>query len=157
MDQQPLFEIFGLGASFVVYKDYLVIKRATAVGLIYHGMKGDKAIPFSDIAGIQAQPPFLFWNGSLQIITQGNVESQGNYEELYKDENTILVNKENYDKGLQLQKYLAEYKSKSHEKTGSISTADELEKLTNLLQKGAITQDEFERLKKDLLEDQENN
>ena len=67
------------------------------------------------------------------------------------DENTISFDgKEKYEKALEIKEYI-EKKIKSG-RSGSSSTADEVEKLHSLMEKGIISKKEFEAKKKQILD-----
>lgn len=85
----------------------------------------------------------------------GGIEAQGGIRTANCDENTITFNAINNKKAQDIQNYIENLiLNKTNSQTATVSTisvADEIKKYKELLDMGAITQDEFECKKKQLL------
>ncbi len=100
--------------------------------------KGEKFVEYEDITGIEFKKGLVF--GELEIHTSGmKIE----VERVKKDEGdafvTVLRNK------------LAETRKQKYGKTEELSPMDEIKKAKELLDIGAITEEEFEAIKKKYL------
>jgi len=151
MEEIPIIEFKGRNGKVELYKDFVRLNRETVMGFLMQGLKGKKDIYFHNITSIQIKKPGLTV-GYLQFSIPGGNESQRGAFNSLKDENTIsFIGKENYEKALKIKEYV-EKKIKS-KNSGSLSSADEIEKLHSLMEKGILTKKEFEEKKKRLLED----
>lgn len=147
---EPIISFKGRNGKIELYKDFVRLDRGTALGFLMQGLKGKKDIYFHNITSIQIKKPGLSV-GYLQFSIPGGNESRRGMFNSLNDENTISFDgKEKYEKALKIKEYI-EKKIKS-KNSGSSSTADELEKLHSLMEKGVISKKEFEAKKKQLLD-----
>lgn len=115
--------------------------------------KKQKTIPINSIISVQIKKPG-FIGGYLYFQTIGGLSnsSMKTVNDYIKDENAIVLNsKKKYEIALQIKEYIEKIQSSSSN-INQFSNADELAKYKNLLDEGAITQEEFEKKKKQLLE-----
>lgn len=118
--------------------------------------KRDKKIPYSQISGVEVKKPGAMVNGFIQIQIPGQISSNSNLKisggayDAVKDENAIVfTGNKNYEIAIKMQEYIL---SKiGNQNTQQVSVADELQKFKALLDSGAITEDEFNAKKKQLL------
>ena len=149
MDAEPIIEFKGTNGRIELHKNFVRIDRETVMGFIFHGLKGKKDIYFKNITSIQIKKPGLS-TGYMQFSLPGGIEAVGGASNAIKDENTISFNGQgNYEKALKIKEYIEKENIPSSSPT--YSSADEIEKLHALMEKGIITQKEFEQKKKDLL------
>jgi hypothetical protein len=147
---EPIISFKGRNGRIELYKDVVRLDRGTAMGFLLQGLKGKKDIYFHNITSIQIKKPG-FAVGYLQFsIPGGNESRRGAFDALH-DENTItFIGKDNYEKALKIKEYIEKkIKSKS---SGTLSSADEIEKLHSLMEKGVISKKEFEAKKKQILD-----
>lgn len=161
-------EIYRLKCTnglLIVYDDRAVISRKTAQGFISQGLKGDKTFFYKDLYSVEYKKPNLWANGYIKFILPGIPEvsqALGTFgsttEEASKDPNTLILRafkKEIPIKSEEMYNYIiqkiSEYKN-VEKKSNKISDADEILKFKKLLDEGIITQEEFEKKKKQLLE-----
>jgi hypothetical protein len=137
----------GVAASLEVNDDYIVIRRSFVLGfLLQHGIKGEKRIPYSSITAVQYKRAGIM-NGYIQFSIGGGNESRGGLLAAAEDENTVLFrNNEAFDKARDL------IEKKIGSRTGAQvvsaqSSADQLEKLAGLLDRGLLTKEEFDEQK----------
>jgi len=115
--------------------------------------KGDKLIPYKNISGVQFKEPGVTW-GYIQFTLPGWIERRGGSWDAASDENTITFNR-NLE-GFRKVRSIVEEKQYSNnvptpQTPPTSSKADELTKLAALKRDGAITEEEYAQLKKDLL------
>jgi hypothetical protein len=149
--EEPIISFKGRNGKIELYKDFVRFDRGTVMGFLMQGLKGKKDIYFHNITSIQIKKPG-FTVGYMQFSIPGGNESQRGVFNSLDDENTIsFANKKDYEKALKIKEYI-DKKTKS-KNSNSSSSADEIEKLHSLFQKGIITKKEFEEKKKKLLDD----
>lgn len=116
--------------------------------------KGEKTIPFNQIVSIEVKKPG-FLNGYIYFQTIGSTGTrrQNNPHDMAMDDNSVQFNsKANYDIALYIKSYFEQWQvSWLNQKETSMSNADEIMKYKQLLDGGAITQEEFDAKKKQLL------
>lgn len=116
-------------------KDGLSLKKT---GRLIGLNKGEKFVEYEDITGIEFKKGLVY--GDLKIFTSGmKIE----VERVKKNEGdafvTVLRNK------------LKETRNEKLEKPEEVSPMDEIKKAKELLDSGAITEEEFENIKKKYL------
>jgi len=148
-----LYELKGINGQLELYEDKIVIKRKGVLSKMTQGFfKGDKTIYINQITAIQVKPGTLWTNGYIQITVPGGLESKKGLFDATQDENTVIFTKKNNELVDQIKSKIEELISRQH--TGYInqlSPADEIRKYKELLDDGLITQEEFEKKKKQLL------
>ncbi|MBR3863391.1 MAG: SHOCT domain-containing protein [Clostridia bacterium] len=148
----------GVGDRLHVFEDRVVIQHKGVLNFFAMGIKGDKTLYYSDITSVQFKKPGIT-AGHIQFSIPGGVESSGGVMDASRDENTITFNgsAEIIAYAEEMVKYIdakiSEYKRAKGGATivQAPSKADELKKYKELLDIGAITQEEFDAKKKELL------
>ncbi len=114
--------------------------------------KVDKVIPLSSIISVQVKKKGLT-PGYIYFQTVGGIGTQiKNVNEVLSDENSwIIVDKKDYEIALKMKQRVEEYASLGESCNINFSVADEIVKFKNLLDAGAITQEEYDAKKKQLL------
>ena len=143
----------GYNGSLIINDSWVVIKRG-AKGFILGGgmLRGDKSIPYSSIVAVQLKKAG-FTAGYLQLTLTGGSEAKSGLFQSTTDENTINFhnlgkNNELFSEAKNLiEEKMQESRSGNHKK----SEADDLEKFSQLRDKGIITEEEFQAKKKQLL------
>lgn len=116
----------------------------------------EKAIPISNISGVDVKKPGIMSRGYIQIQTAGQMSGNSTYKvtggafDAAQDENSVLFDKKDYQTALEIQEYILNYTSNPQGIPQS-SAADELLKLKQLLDSGALTEQEFQEQKTKLL------
>lgn len=146
------------GKSIVVLEDNkITIKRKGICSFINHGLKGDKTIQISAITGTQYKP-FSIANGYLQFVVMGSQETKGGLNTAQKDENTVCWSYKKCNKyAEEIIKYIEGHNANKEIKNiynipKQEDKYDKLNKLKKLLDDEVITQEEFEKEKKKILE-----
>lgn len=141
----------GVGCKLLVYSDKLVISRKGFVSWLVHGLKGDKTIFFKEISSIQIKLGNSFFKGFLQFSIPGGNESTTGISDAVKDENSILFNKKHNKVAVEVKNFI-EKTILTKDNNNNIIGADEILKYKNLLDQGVISQEEFNKKKRNILE-----
>lgn len=133
----------------------VIIGREGLVNKILVGYtKGEKFLPYRNIAGVQFKEPGLTW-GYIQFTVPGGIESRGGALDAGSDENTVTFRASKLEIFRKIRDIVEERQGLGTVTTPQApiksSIADELTKLAALKRDGAITDEEYEQLKKDLL------
>lgn len=112
----------------------------------------EKTIPFSSIISVQLKKPAFMTGGYIYFQTVGGLDnSRKTITDIAHDENSwILANIGEYEIALKMKERIEAWNSDACN-AGMDSSADEILKFKNLLDVGAITQEEFNLKKKQLL------
>ena len=147
-----LYQFKGSNGKIELYENRIVIVR----GRFSTFPNGEKEIFIKNLSGIQIKKPGL-QAGYIQFIFSGSKEIKSkNIMDHARDENTIMFNS-GYENALILKQKIEKLINKSNESKNSqsyiqtASQADELLKFKQLLDSGAITEDEFNIQKNRLL------
>lgn len=140
------------GKYHVVVEDgYL---RWTSKGMMNYltkGSGGEKSIPINSITAIQIKQPRLT-TGFIQFAYSGSSENKGGVMDAVQDENTITFsNKKELEQAKELKELIESLKSENSQPAAQSSDADEILKFKELLDAGAITEEEYEAKKKQIL------
>lgn len=158
-----LMEIEGQNGKAIAYQDCIVISRKGFKGFLAQGIAGDRTFYYKDITAIDYKKPSFIANGYLKIIT-GGIQDNNNKkvnlirttEDAFKDPNTLALRafkKETANKTEEFYNLVMEKINNNKKATPSSngSVADEIKKFKELLDAGAITQEEYDAKKKELL------
>ncbi|MGE7951614.1 DUF4429 domain-containing protein [Lysinibacillus xylanilyticus] len=149
-----VFEFKSNGKFTVTVDDYNVKIQPKGFSNFINkgGSKGEKSIPIKSITAIQFKEPRLT-TGYVQFAYSGSSETKGGTMAAVKDENTITFVKKELKQAREMVD-LIESKRQNEStpsKNTSVSAADEILKMKELLDTGILTQDEFDAKKKQLL------
>ena len=160
MNEKIIYEFDGgVGDILFVYDDRIVIQHKGVLNLFAMGLKGDKTIYFNNITSVQLKKGG--WTaGYLQFSILGGRENVAGVLGATQDENTITFNSNKNDEAEKIAEYIN--KKLSEIRNGFMqpqvvstaptsSPADEIRKYKELLDMGAITQEEFDAKKKQIL------
>jgi hypothetical protein len=124
---------------------------------------GDRTIFLDQITSVQVYSGGLLSNGFIRFILPGtSVERRYTAREAVQDENALtFIGKKDAEMANMMKAKIEELKSKSSSRANSasattvpqstISTADEIKKFKQLLDDKVITEEEFNKKKKELL------
>ena len=141
------------GRSIKVYEDKAIITVNVTIGslLTNNATDGAKTIYYSDVIGV----PFKECRATLGYLQLETASMQmNNKNSNFFGENSYTFNADQNAKMVEVCQYIrdrVEYYKKPQPVVQSVSGADELIKYKQLLDMGAITQDEFDAKKKQLL------
>ncbi|WP_423918857.1 DUF4429 domain-containing protein [Candidatus Poriferisodalis sp.] len=124
--------------------------------------KGNKRIPVSSIAAIQVKPPGAMVNGFVQLTVAGGNERRSKLGrqtiDAMSDENSIVVTKKQFKSFEPLINAIESAITQNQRSfisndapNATASAADEIKKLAELRESGALSETEFETLKARLI------
>lgn len=146
-----LMEVKGILCTLIILKRKIIIAPK---GLMTKGtFKGNKEIPIKNITAIEFKSPGSLTSGFLQFSIHGEMGHKGGGLSVAYDENTVMFQKPeegNFYKAKELIESLMEELENSQNSNG-ISHADELKKFAELKDSGVISEEEYEKKKKQIL------
>lgn len=148
-----IFFLEGIGSRLFVYENRLVLERHGLVGSTLTGFSGNKTIPITSVQSVEFKEGSSILNGYLRFSYPGSEEKRGGVYNATDDQNAIVFKKKQNSLAQEIKSYIENHMGNNSKTTivNQSSNADEILKLKNLLDKGIITQEEFEQKKKDLL------
>ena len=123
--------------NVTIHDNFLTVEPRGFTNAVNKGLIGQKTYDLNNVSGVQYKKPG-FTTGYLQIVLIGGRDARNGVSGAVKDENSITFSK----------------KEDIHGRSTSSATAsnlDEIRKLKELLDIGAITDEEFEVKKAQLL------
>jgi hypothetical protein len=141
----PAGELQGRGTTIWVDGDALMIKYS----VLYYGFLGTKRVPISSISAVHWKEPGSWTIGFLELVIVGEHISPFANHNVQK-QNRLDFEKDALPQFEQLRNWIQERLGLGASQP-SISAADEIRKLADLLKDGLITQEEFDAQKAKLL------
>jgi hypothetical protein len=137
----------GVGGSIELKEDRLVFRRTKVLGLLFHGLKGEKVIPYSSITAVQFKRRGMT-RGYIQFTLGGGKENTNGLLDATQDENSLLFDdNDTFEKAREFVELRIGSNAGRQQQT---SPADALDKLASLVDKGLITREEFDEQKRKL-------
>ena len=136
--------------NVTIHDNFLTVEPRGFTNAVNKGLIGQKTYDLNNVSGVQYKKPG-FTTGYLQIVLIGGRDARNGVSGAVKDENSITFSKKEDHLILEIKEYIENY---IHERSSGSSTAsnlDEIRKLKELLDIGAITDEEFEAKKAQLL------
>lgn len=154
----PIYSINGVrGRHIDIYENKCVIKTKVTIGSLItnNATDGEKTIYYKDCVGIQFKPS-KFTIGYLQFETAAGMMNNKNSnfwaENSFTFDPSVVSNEKMEEVANYVKRRVDEIKSgTSQVVTNTVSPAEELKKMKELLDMGIITQEEFDAKKKQLL------
>lgn len=148
----------GSGKTMMVYKDRCIISVKTTVTTVLTGnvFNGKKTIYYKDCIGVQFKECSTVIAGYIQLETASSI--MNNQKSNFYNENTfefyssVISNELMREVADYINGRVSETKEQLPPTQTSIYSAAELKNFKDLLDDGIITQEEFDMLKKKLLE-----
>ena len=151
---KPLLQAPGMGGQLAVFNDKVVISRRGVLGLVNHGLKGDKEIRISQISSIQFKKAGIV-NGYIQFAFLGGREAKGGAFQATQDENTVMFTTTQQEAFIEAKALIEELMAKSSAPAPVVSSVEDipkkLEQLAQLRNAGIVSEDEFSVKKAELL------
>lgn len=144
------------GRSIKVYENKCIINVKVGLGSLVTGnvTDGEKTIYYKDVIGVQFKPSKLTL-GYLQLetasISMNNISSNFFNENTFTYDPTKISNEDMEEVYKYVNQKVEEYKNNQNTNIKQISPADEIKKYKELLDCDAITKEEYEKKKKELL------
>lgn len=148
-------QIDGYTGQVVFDGKTVTISRKGAIAKINFGFAGEKRIPVSNIISVQYKEASAMLNGYIQFATAAG-ESVGSLAAATQDENSVVFTKSQSSAFAKLREQVESAMSSRNPAgttyvTTTTSVAEQLEKMVGLLEKGILTQEEFDKEKSKLL------
>ena len=163
MQKEYEFYSLGMGGKSIIKIDgnTLTISRPGLMSKMSLGFTGDKTVMINQISGEQIKKVGLA-RGYIQFIMAGTKEAKsgiigGKIDENIVYSDSFFKNKNNQINSNfeEIKKYIEEFNSNQNGNTTIIqnvkSPAEQVKELKELLDMGAISQEEFDKKKKELL------
>ncbi|WP_054199467.1 DUF4429 domain-containing protein [Clostridium baratii] len=140
--------------EITIEDNFISITPKGVKNAINKGLVGTKKIDMNNITGVQFKASGMT-TGYLQFLLIGSQDVKGGVMAAVKDENTILFTKKEENIILEIKAYVEAFidnkNSVAQNNKQQFSAADEILKFKQLLDIGAITEEEFEAKKKSIL------
>lgn len=147
-----IMKLNGINGQIELYNDKVIVKRKGGVAKLTQGFtKGEKSIYLDQIAGIQLKLGGNLVNGYFQFTLPGGNEKSKGALEATMDENSVMFRKKYNDIALSMKEKIEELKQGKQIGPNKISGADEILKYKELLDSGIISEEEFGKKKKEIL------
>ena len=148
------YDFFTNNLKMTFNDDNLVLEK-TKRELVPVGLRGSKTIPYSSITSVQFKEPGILTVGYIQLVILGEPSVQGDTLKAIENENTTPFAKKDLSAAYHV-KALIEKKVKESRNNPSATIIqktpiEQIKDLKELLDLGAITQEEFDKKKKQLL------
>lgn len=146
----------GRNGQLTLLDGRIRISRKGVLGLMTQGLKGDKEIQITSISSIQWKKAGAVVNGYIQFAFMGGQEAKGGMFQGATDENTVVFTKKQQprfeairDEVQRLMNAPAQASAVPHPPTAG--PLDRIKQLAELRDAGAISHEEFEAKKAELL------
>ena len=148
------------GSYLEVYDDHIILYFMPVGSLLGNiargGTTGGKKIAYRDMTSIQFREPSGMAVGFIQFSYPGSVENKGGVIAAVNDENSIAFQPNQLPLAQEIIHFIEARREELRQPAQAAviqqpSAADELKKFKELLDMGAITQEEFDAKKKQLL------
>ena len=150
-----LFYLDGVDGQLEVYETKIVISRKGTVARSIHGKSGNKTIPLNSIKYITLRDWTIWKRGEIGFGLNSAPSKVNSFDSNKNRENCIILTKANTELAKKIKTYIENRILAFEEQQSTpviIDVADEILKYKNLFDIGAITQEEFELKKKQLLD-----
>lgn len=128
------------------------IRRKGVLGFLTQGLKGDKEILIGQISSVQYKGAGMLVNGYIQFAFVGGQEAKGGAFQAASDENTVMFTRHQQPEFDRFRTVLQSKMNQARQPVAQLaSTADELEKLAILRDRGILTEAEFQAKKRQVL------
>lgn len=147
------------GTTLEVYDTYLIINHmqvgSLMTNIVRGGALGGKKINFTDLTSVQFREPSGLTVGFIQFAYPGSIENKGGITDMINDENSIPIQPNMVSEAKEIVNFIEErreeLKSSKNKNINVHSDAEELKKFKELLDEGAISQEEYDAKKKQIL------
>lgn len=133
-----------------IHDSFLTVEPRGFANAVNKGLIGQKTYDLNNVSGVQYKKPG-FTTGYLQIVLIGGRDARNGVTGAVKDENSITFSKKEDHLILEIKEYIEKYIHERSSGSSASSNLDEIKKLKDLLDIGAITNEEFEAKKAQLL------
>ncbi len=154
---EKLYEFSIPGSTLTVYDDCVSFKHKGAMGFLTKGIQGERKIYYKQITSLQFKDAGSVTSGFIEFYLDGHHDSKqgGGLFSGTQNENRFYFYKKDQKEMTKAYSYIQDKVKSTNtivvEQNASTSNADELRKFKQLLDEGIITDEEFQKKKKELL------
>lgn len=151
-----ILQMKGRKSYIKAFEDRVELSPFGLFGFMSQGLAGTKAIPYESIIAIQFKPVSHLTVGFIQFTLPGAIEKGQGVFNAVNDENTFTFG-DNGELALEIKNYIdsriatLRRASSRTQPAGSGDIGEELHKLSVLLEKGLLSQQEFDEAKRRIL------
>jgi len=148
----------GSNGAIILNDDRIIIKRSGFLSLLRFGLKGEKEVYINNITSIQFKANGFLSYGYIQILFVSGAENQENFSESNHKEVEVKFLSWQEPTFKRLKDILEQRINNFHKhieapigNDNQITPTEEIEKLANLMERGLITEEEFQTRKRQIL------
>ena len=156
MQKEYNFDTLDYGkARIIINNDSITISRSGLMAKMKYGHTGERTFMIEQISAVELKEAGLIM-GHIQFIMAGTVAKKQPLFASQKDradDNTVMFSNKNLNSvAREIKEYIENYKSNASSNNANVqSAAAQVKELQELLDMGAISQEEFDKKKKELL------
>lgn len=156
MQKEYNFDTLDYGkARIIINNDSITISRSGLMAKMKYGHTGERTFMIEQISAVELKEAGLIM-GHIQFIMAGTVAKKQPLFASQKDradDNTVMFSNKNLNSvAREIKEYIENYKSNASSNNANVqSAAAQVKELKELLDMGAISQEEFDKKKKELL------
>ena len=156
MQKEYNFDTLDYGkARIIINNDSITISRSGLMAKMKYGHTGERTFMIDQISAVELKEAGLIM-GYIQFIIAGTVAKKQPLFASQKDradDNTVMFSNKNLNSvAREIKEYIEKYKSNASSNNANVqSAAAQVKELKELLDMGAISQKEFDKKKKELL------
>lgn len=156
MQKEYNFDTLDYGkARIIINNDSITISRSGFMDKMKYGHTGERTFMIDQISAVELKEAGLIM-GHIQFIIAGTIAKKQSLFASQKDradDNTVMFSNKNLNAvAREIKDYIENYKSNaSSNNTNTQSAVAQVKELKELLDMGAISQEEFDKKKKELL------
>lgn len=146
----------GAGGTMTFNGREVIINRKGALSFLIHGLAGEKSISINAVQAVQLRPARFGVRGYIQLSIMGGIENRGGAVGAAADENSVLFDTADQPAFEVMAETIKEAIHQKHQPVmmaAPVSQADEIAKLADLRDRGALTEEEFVAAKRALIAD----
>ena len=144
--------IEGSNGAIDFRDESLRIRRKGIANILTQGLQGERVIPLSSVRAVQFKEAGRWMAGFIQFSVVGAIDRPGGIMEATKDENAVLFERAQQPAFEELRNIVeAHLASPKPQPNSTASVGEELERLASLLERGLLTRQEFDEMKRNLL------
>ena len=157
MQKEYNFDTLDYGkARIIINNDSITISRSGFMAKMKYGHTGERTFMIDQISAVELKEAGLIM-GHIQFIIAGTIAKKQPLFASQKDradDNTVMFSNKNLNAvAREIKEYIENYKSNANSNNANVqSAAAQVKELKELLDMGAISQEEFDKKKKELLE-----
>ena len=156
MQKEYNFDTLDYGkARIIINNDSITISRSGFMAKMKYGHTGERTFMIDQISAVELKEAGLIM-GHIQFIIAGTIAKKQPLFASQKDradDNTVMFSNKNLNAvAREIKEYIENYKSNANSNNANVqSAAAQVKELKELLDMGAISQEEFDKKKKELL------